>query len=209
MITSSMVTLWQRRHRPNIWVCHSPTTWTGNLTSPTSPGKLTITLGFIRRNVKIQSKSVKQSAYKALVRPILEYAGTVWDPYQDDHIRAVEKVQRRAARWVGNDFYPFSSVEEMLNNLEWPTLQTRRKRARLTMFYKFHHGIVCIDSKCLPSVSASRRSSRRTHSLYTRSSHRTQMSFFPRTVLEWNDLPAETVMAASIATFQARVASVC
>ncbi|KAL8615229.1 hypothetical protein ACOMHN_050270 [Nucella lapillus] len=32
------------------------------------------TLGFLRRNLKISSRSVKEQAYKAFVRPILEYA---------------------------------------------------------------------------------------------------------------------------------------
>ncbi|KAI8492020.1 hypothetical protein Bbelb_303930 [Branchiostoma belcheri] len=37
-------------------------------------------LGFLRRNLKICSKRIKEKAYKAFVRPILDYASTVWDP---------------------------------------------------------------------------------------------------------------------------------
>ncbi|KAI8510749.1 hypothetical protein Bbelb_116650 [Branchiostoma belcheri] len=74
-------------------------------------------LGFVRRNIKIQSKTIKQAAYKALVRPILEYGCTVWDPYTDKNITAVEKVQRRAARWVCSRFRQTSSVGAMLQDL--------------------------------------------------------------------------------------------
>ena len=63
--------------------------------------KVSKTLGFIRQNIRTNSKSIKQAAYKALVRPTLEYAGTVWDPYTDENINAGKKIQRWAARWVG------------------------------------------------------------------------------------------------------------
>ena len=38
------------------------------------------TLGFLRRNLKISSSAIKDRAYKAFVRSILEYASSVWDP---------------------------------------------------------------------------------------------------------------------------------
>ncbi|KAI8516831.1 hypothetical protein Bbelb_054120 [Branchiostoma belcheri] len=75
-------------------------------------------LGFVRRNIKINSKNIKQAAHKALVRPILEYGSTVWDPHTDKNITAVEKVQRRAARWVCSRFRRTSSVGAMLQDLQ-------------------------------------------------------------------------------------------
>ena len=38
------------------------------------------TLGFLGRNLKISNSSIKERAYKAFVRPTLEYASSVWDP---------------------------------------------------------------------------------------------------------------------------------
>ena len=55
------------------------------------------TLDFLRRNLKISSSAVKESAYKAFVRPMLEYASSVWDPYTKKSIDKLEAVQRRAA----------------------------------------------------------------------------------------------------------------
>jgi len=43
-------------------------------------GKANKTLGFLRRNLNIGSTSVKEQAYKSLVRPSLEYGFSVWDP---------------------------------------------------------------------------------------------------------------------------------
>ncbi|KAL8575234.1 hypothetical protein ACOMHN_042355 [Nucella lapillus] len=166
-------------------------------------------LGFLRRNVKVASRTIKEKAYKALVRPSLEYASAVWDPYTADDIATLEKVQRRAARWVSHRYRQTSSVEGMLQVLDWPTLRARRKRARLTTFYKIHHGLTCINSRHRPTVSQRPRRTRRNHPLlYDIPSCRTtyrQMSFFPRTIPEWNLLPAETATAPSLASFQARV----
>ena len=53
------------------------------------------TLGLIRRNVKTTSLQLKNRAYKALVHPQLEYACTVWSPWQGYLINTIEKVQHR------------------------------------------------------------------------------------------------------------------
>ena len=87
-------------------------------------------LGFLRRNLKIPAISLKESAYKTFVRPILEYACTVWDPHTQDNISKLEAVQRRAARFVVNRYHNTSSVTNMLNQLQWPSLQHRGKVAR-------------------------------------------------------------------------------
>ena len=79
---------------------------------------------------------MKEQAYKSLVRPSLEYACSVWDPYLQQDIDAIERVQRRAARFVTNKYRNTSSVGNMLQHLEWRSLQDRRKDSRLNIFYK-------------------------------------------------------------------------
>ena len=37
------------------------------------------------------------------------------------------KIQRRAARWMLNDYSRYSSVTSVLQQLQWPTLKERRK----------------------------------------------------------------------------------
>ncbi|KAJ8880368.1 hypothetical protein PR048_016837 [Dryococelus australis] len=46
------------------------------------------------------SCEVKEKAYGTMVRPMLEYAAAVWDPYVEVEVRELEKVQRKVARWV-------------------------------------------------------------------------------------------------------------
>ena len=55
---------------------------------------------FLRHNLSNCSSSVKASAYLTIVHPIMEYAASVWDPYQPIDIQTIEKVQRRTAQWV-------------------------------------------------------------------------------------------------------------
>ena len=58
------------------------------------------TLGFLRRTLFSCPKNVKEAAYKGMVRPILEFGSSVWDPHTGKHQEELEKVQNRAARFV-------------------------------------------------------------------------------------------------------------
>ena len=49
------------------------------------------TLGLVRRNIKTPSTNIRDLAYKALVRPKLEYASIVWSPWQNYLTDAIVK----------------------------------------------------------------------------------------------------------------------
>ena len=89
-------------------------------------------------------KHTKKGAYKTLVRPTLEYAAPIWHPYHTTQIGQVEKLQRTAARWTCRRWRKASSVGDMLDALEWPSLETRREQSSLT-FYKIQSGTVSLD----------------------------------------------------------------
>ena len=55
--------------------------------------KTNSTLGFLRRNINISNPQVKEHSCKTLVRPILEYSQTVWNPYTTGAVQQVEAVQ--------------------------------------------------------------------------------------------------------------------
>ena len=94
------------------------------------------TLNFLRRNLKVNSQKIKDHAYKALVRPKLEYSSCIWDPSHTNQIKQIEKAQRRAARLTCNRYHNTSSVTDMIKDLDWPILQVRRLRTRLIMLHK-------------------------------------------------------------------------
>ena len=95
--------------------------------------------------------------------------------------------------------------------MNWPSLQQRRKKARLEMFYKLHSGLVTIDSEYLPKPSGNRLSSRKNNDLSydipTCSTRYRKMSFFPRTIPEWNKLPQAVVASESLDCFKSRLAT--
>jgi hypothetical protein len=94
--------------------------WNTHIDNITSNGNKS--LGYLKRNLQISNPEVKSRAYQALVRPKLEYSCSIWDPYTHDNINKLEMVQRRAARYVQNNYHNTSSVTSMIDTLGWPTL---------------------------------------------------------------------------------------
>jgi hypothetical protein len=98
--------------------------WNTHIDIITSNGNKS--LGYLKRNLQISNPEVKSRAYQALVRPKLEYSCSIWDPYTHDnipvHVNKLEMVQRRAARYVQNNYHNTSSVTSMIDTLDWPTL---------------------------------------------------------------------------------------
>ena len=97
--------------------------------------------GFIRRNLISCTKETKSAAYYCtLVRPILKYSSSVWDPYTKELIHQLGKIQRRAARMVCNDYRQETSASELIRGLDWDMLSTRRKINRVNIMHKALEG---------------------------------------------------------------------
>ena len=68
-------------------------------------------------------RSTKELAYKTLVRPKREYAAPIRSPHSKLQINQIEKFQSTVARWTCTRWRNTSSVGEMLDALEWPSLE--------------------------------------------------------------------------------------
>ena len=110
-------------------------------------------LGLLCRNLYSCPQKVKETAYKALVRPKLEYCASVWDPYKQDHKNRLEAVQRRAARFVCKDSRRTSSVSTMITKLGWKPLENCRAISRLSLLFKsmIHYTVAINTDKHLTS----------------------------------------------------------
>ena len=165
-------------------------------------------LNLLRRNLYGCTSRTKETAYMTLVRPVLEYASSVWDPHQANHINRVERVQRRAARFVTGQHQWDVRVTGLMQGLGWRQLQERRLGARLSIFYKdIINGQSAIR---LPSgVTHTTKTTWTSHDLQftspTASKDSYKFSFFPRTVRVWNILPHALVHAPSTETFKTRL----
>lgn len=176
--------------------------WDKHIDDITSKGNKM--LGFIKRNIKTPNQQIKSQAYRALVRPKLEYSCTVWDPHTSESINKIEMVQRRAARYACNDYQTTSSVTNMLQSLNWPTLSQRRLKTRLIMMYKITHHLVAIPASTIliPSDSRTRKSNPNTFRHIYTSKDSYKFSFFPYTITQWNNLSATVAQSPSLGIFR-------
>ena len=173
-------------------------TWSTHVDNITA--KANSTVGFIRRNVLTTSQSIKEVAYKQLVRPVLEYASTAWDSITDTHANRVEAVQRRAARMIcgirRTDHK--TSTTSLLQQLNLQPLAKRRGDRRLKVFSQYHHGNQAILLKYIKKAeySSARRHQHQYFLPQTNTDH-CRRSFFIRTSKEWNVLPASSPLLSA------------
>ena len=127
----------------------------------------------------------------SLVRPQIEYCSSIWDPrkgIESNGSYKIEMVLRRAARWALSNYNPKANVTDMQTNLGWRSLQQRRVDSHLSLSYKIAHNLMpsCHKDQLRPP----RRRSRHMHEQFflpipcSTTSHR--LSFFPRTISQWN-----------------------
>ena len=163
-------------------------------------------LGFIRRNLRGCKPPVKTAAYNAIVRPTLEYAASVWDPYTNQLVTSVERVQRRAARFVSNNYrdYTPGAVTGMLQHLGWDSLTTRRSKSRLTMMFKITHGLVEVPHQHLVAGDSRTRGANKFREIPA-SKDAYRQSFYPRTIRQWNKLPPDITSTSSLEGFKAKL----
>ena len=133
------------------------------------------------------------------------------EPHHRQSIQKLEMTQRRAARYITNKYTTTSSVNEMLQQLKWETLESRRTKIQLTMFYK----IVIVNNLVgIPAdhyLTPSKTRTRTTHSKkmlqYHTRTDTLKFSLFPRTIPTWNMLPATVAEALDLVSFKRGLAS--
>ena len=128
------------------------------------------------------------------IHPIIEYAAIIWSPYFQTKIHQIEVVQRKAARFVFNDYSRHSSVTDMLNQLNWQSLEKWRDDLTLLMFYKIINQYVDILCDHILQKPFNFTCSGNTKFLHLPSRIDSfKHSFFPRAIRLWNHLPEHIV----------------
>ena len=173
----------------------------------TITAKANQSLGFIKRNLKVHSPAIKEHAFKALVRPKLEYCNTIWDPHTQQQKLQIEKIQRRAARYVSNRYHNTSSVTDMMSDLNWAPLEVRRIRYRLIFFYKVIHHLVAIpySNLLIPVDTRTRHTNPNSFRHIQTSKDCYKYPYFPRSITLWNQLPTTFTTADTVDGFKSMI----
>lgn len=179
--------------------------WSWNSHVNNTAAKANRTLGFIKRNLHSCSKQVKNLAYKSLVRPTMEYCGSVWDPSTKELKQKLESVQNRGARFVTADYRRTSSVSHMKQELKWEPLEERRRVTRVCILHQAQSGRLAIPTQTIlrPVVRSSR------HGSYIQipcNKNCLKFSFMPKTLIDWNALPQHIKEIEDKDNFKAAVA---
>ena len=125
--------------------------------------------------------------FTALIRPILEYASQVWDPYT-----LKTNIKLKAYR---NMHCASAQVDGLLDLFELPTLASRREHLRVMTLHKFHsgHSYLPPDILNLQPATSTRSSTTNFYRIPFARTAQFQHSFLPRTLQVWNHLPYDII----------------
>ena len=91
----------------------------------------------------------------------------------------------------------------MVSDLGWETLESRREKDRLTTLYKIWHGLVDMDTGDVLRLNDRRIRGQQRLYQPTANVKVYKDSFFPRTIQDWNRLPAVVTDSPTIEEFRA------
>ena len=159
-------------------------------------------LGIINRNFKQLDKDTFMLLYKSLVRSLLEYGQSIWNPSKISIIHDIEKVQKRATKMVIKCKH--MSYLDRLKYLHLPTLKFRRIRGDMIEVYKILHKKY--DSNVVPELCKNVNSKTRGNSLKLNVQrckyNLRKYSFTVRIVNLWNSLPDSVILSDSVNSFK-------
>lgn len=161
-------------------------------------------LFFLRRALKFSTPSVRLLAYNTIIRPMLEYAVIIWDPYTQTNIKKLENIQKKAVRFIYNS-YGRTSITALLHKSNLPTVSERNRILRLKFFYQIVTGQYNIDTSNIFSFSTGYNTRHRhTRSIIplTPRNNCFKYSYFPRTIVDWNNLPNKAVTEKTVSAFE-------
>ena len=147
-------------------------------------------IGILRRLKKKLHPSTISRIYTAAVQPIMEYACAIWS---GGPIAKLVKLQRSFCK---------------CHNISLPPVQTRFNYHTLMLFFKIRMQLSPQNlQNCLPNPSSESGYSFRKKSYPIPKVKRsaTLASFFPRSIILWNDLPADLHFITSLSEFKSQL----
>ena len=187
---------------------HSKLSWSKHCKSVIS--KATRSLNCLRCSMFGCNREAKHIAYRALVRPILEYATVVWCPHMHatGDIKLLESFQGRAARWIcgsrwrsATSSWTISTHDCCSNFLFQPfspddnTYQCASSMTFIVFFLSF-------SKYCNFNPASSTRSHRLSLLPPISTINSRRYSFFVNTTFLWNSIPLSILQQNDIPSFR-------
>lgn len=155
------------------------------------------------------SRLALEKIYITFIRPLLEYSDVVWDNCTAECKLLLDSVHHEAARIV-TGATKLCSIEKLLGDLGWETLQERRTKHKLVVLYKIINGLApeYLANLVPPLVRENNPYNLRNSDDIQPTHARTNLffnSFFPSTVRAWNNLADDVKNASTVAAFKYRL----
>ena len=150
-----------------------------------------------------------ETVYLTFIRPILEYGDTIWDNCTQYEKNELEKIQNEAARIVTGTT-KLVSIRALYQKIKWDTLEERRRKHKLALFYKMVNRLsppYLLSLIPLPVNRVSSYNQRNSNDIQTIPA-RTNLyynSFLPSVIREWNNLPLDVRNSDSLNSFKRRL----
>ena len=137
---------------------------------------------------------------------MLEYSDSVWDNLGQENVKLLESVHTEAARIISGAT-KLCNIERLLADLEWESLQNRRRKHRLLLFYKMVNRLTPdILSNLVPLYTRENNPYNLRNAEDIQTIHaRTNIyfnSFLPATIRDWNSLHLHVRQSDSILVFK-------
>ena len=166
-------------------------------------------LGLIKRTCKdLKDTATLKTLFCSLVRSNLEYCSVVWSPFTKRNIDKLERIQRRATKFIlkSNDQYDIR-----LRELNLLTLEQRRFLFDVTFLFKALNGYMDVDFSqfldfyCQEDRYSFRPFDNRSFKKRFARTYALKNSFFYKIVDKWNILPYEIRSASNVCIFKSKV----
>ena len=163
-------------------------------------------LCILRSYKHLFDRNALEILYNSFIRPVLEYSDVLWDNCSETCKNQLESIQIDAARIV-TGVTKLCSIQKLYEEVGWDTLQERRRKHKLILFYKMVNNLSpdYLSSLVPPLVGENNPYNvRNAHNFRTIEARTTLFynSFLPSVVREWNNLPLETRNAPSLSSFK-------
>ena len=160
--------------------------------------------GMLKKAIYSRKLPIWKLLYTTYIRPHLEFAIPVWNPYLIEDISTLESVQRKVTKTVTSiSHLPYDSRCKAFNITN---LELRRTRGDLLQQYKISNHIDNIEWHTDPVVRAPRGGHRGLLVREVVKNCNIRHNFYTnRVVNPWNSLPDEIVEAKSVNSFKSKL----